>query len=238
MGLVASFWRSGSIPRTSDGDAVGTVKSMIFGTDESAGDREIAVFVAAALVAPLAVAPAKATSSTVKQHETARRSERKGPKTVLTKGVTLRAVPLHVGDSSQRYNPYHLRVVRRQMDGDLESLDTLDNCYSGRDGSVSDRNEAGRVHNRFGGTHPEDINEKNRACGFESGDSTMTEYDRGQTGVEVAAFRDSGVVYVNVHGETSFQSLEDWRREKERYGKISQMSFCRRCGLYNKFYRV
>lgn len=182
---------------------------MIFGTDKSAGDREIAFFAAAA-------SAGKATSLTVIQQETVL-------KTALAKGVTLRAVPLHVGDSSQRYNPYHLRVVHREMDANLESLGTLDNhCYSGGDGSV---------HHRFGGTHPEDSNEENRACGFEAGDSTIKAgYDRGQTGVEVAAFRESGVVYVNVHGETSFQSLEDWSREKERYDKISQMTFCCRCG--------
>lgn len=165
---------------------------MIFGTDKSAGDREIAFFAAAA-------SAGKATSSTVIQHEAV-------PKMALTRGMTLRAVPLHAGDSSQRYNPYHLRVICREMDADLESL--------GGERSV---------HNRFGGVHPEDSNE--------TGDSTIKAgYDRGQTGVEVAAFHDSGVVYVNVHGETSFQSIEDWSREKERHGKISQMTFCRWCG--------
>lgn len=50
----------------------------------------------------------------------------------------------------------------------------------------------------------------------------------GEGGVERAYFSLKGVTYVNVHGETSFQPLEEWRQEKERFDTLRRMRFVRR----------
>lgn len=66
------------------------------------------------------------------------------------------------------------------------------------------------------------------APGFEreglSGDEGCGE----KAGQEMTLFCEKGVTVVNIHGEASFQPLDEWRREKERFDALSRMDLCRR----------
>ena len=178
---------------------------------------------AASLSASMVAAAATSKPPTILQHEMSQRLEREAPSP--TKGVTLRAVPVHAGNALRRYNPYHLRLVHREVEGVPKERCTYREVDT--DESSGDRDDA-RVKNTVLGAYPKDC-----VVGTLGEESSRTMgHNQRESGVEVAVFHGRGVVYLNIHGETSFQSLDEWRRDKERYDKLSQMAFCRRCGCF------
>lgn len=152
--------------------------------------------------------------------------------------VTLVAVPIHASNPSCRYNPYHLRIVGREVDGGggRKAEEII--------GGVSDN-----VQDDFGLLEDEDLPEElplrkdgvSRSkgdCGGERGNQELGQVQavepnavgvaEGDRGVERVYFSLKGVTYVNVYGETNFQPLEEWRREKERFDTLRRMTFVRR----------
>lgn len=163
-------------------------------------------------------------------------------------GVTLVAVPIHTGDPSRRYNPYHLRVVGREVDGGdrLGTREGKKEVFDGNQEIIGDwdgeqlLDEALLSETRvaFGqdggggwrghhGPKPEPEPEPEQAPGYER-KRFGVEGERRKCDGERAYFSLQGVTFVNVHGETSFQPLEEWRQEKERFDQLHGMSFFRR----------
>lgn len=127
---------------TAAGDASTSARHFLFGTDELAGDREIAFFITEALatltstttITPLATATDSGSTNAAETKLDL--SSQVGDSQMKINGsrpsippwlrVTIRAVPLHAGDPERRYNPYHLRIVGREQssDGASNSLDS------------------------------------------------------------------------------------------------------------------
>lgn len=164
-----------------------------------------------------------------------------GRSIALWERVTLRAVPVHVDNADRLYNPYHLRIVGREVDcsnrpgkgqgrkdADVASNESFVGDDKMVDGFVSGGENSGYYDDGLGRSADQD----EWVSGFEgegAGNSTDVGEGDGHTGgMEMASFRARGVTYVNTYGETSFQLLEDWRRDKERFDVLSRKNFCRR----------
>lgn len=152
--------------------------------------------------------------------------------------VTLVAVPVHTDNLSCRYNPYHLRIIGREVDGGGERTaeelmegvfeDSQDDFDYWEDEDLpeelSPRKEgAARPKGDGGGERGNQELEQAQA-----GELNAHGVVGGRAGVERAYVSLKGVAYVNVHGETSFQSLEEWRNEKERFDTLRRLTFVRR----------
>lgn len=229
-------------------EATNSPDPTIFGTDEFAGDREIAYFVASVEAAGIAVtAAATATTTSLANAaggnvaaQRARENAEQSTQLVL-QSVTLCAVPVHAIDPTRPYNPYHLRIVRREIGGGhrghragrrtpgdsqaiINSWDLdADTTLPGDSGVIYSKKEV--VGRRDGG-------EEEQAPGFETaGVGVKGIAGKGEkfgSGVELASFCATGITYVNVHGNTSVQTLQEWRREKERFDAMWRMRLCRR----------
>lgn len=218
---------------------------ILFGKDEFAGDREIACFLAwvARPAEVQAAASAKAASSAAATtglpgegsglHAAGERSSLTSPEAT----VTLVAVPVHTGNPSRRYNPYHLRVVGREggksgargggkdveerlmLDGSQDPFGVWDTDLplesSPRESGVSGLPSADAASRGYQGQSQASLNER----------SALEEQE---TDVERAYFSSKGVTFVNMHGETNFHGLEEWRREKDRFDTLCRMKFVRR----------
>lgn len=199
----------------------------IFGADEFAGDMEIAYFVACAAAAAAATRTAATTSST--SATAAGAIPAKGTTQAVERSVllslskiTLRAVPIHAGDTGRRYDPYHLCIVHREVD-------------RGRQG----QGEGGRVPSQAT-TGEDTMYVEDDPDQRDKEEDSLPGFDRAGLGakggggagngqdIEVACFCETGVTYVNLHGETSFQPLDEWHREKERFDILCRMDFFRR----------
>lgn len=244
--LIESLWTQGSV--------LGHVEKnnparVVFGTDEFAGDREIACFLAtAAAMAEIEAAAAAQTtacaaataelsvSGTAEAH-TLERWSLLPPEA----GSILVAVPLHAGDLSRRYNPYHLRIVDRVVEGGgrqgrregTKEMFDGDHEISGNWNGEELPEKASLSETRVtfaldsgGGERGCYKKEPEQAPGYEK-KCFGVEEERRECDVERAYFSLQGVTFVNVHGETSFQSLEEWRLEKERFDHLYGMSFVR-----------
>lgn len=225
--------------------------SIVFGRDEFAGDREIACFLdtAAAIAEAEAAAAAQATalatataeppvSGTAEAH-TLERWSLLPPEA----GLTLVAVPIHTLDPSRRYNPYHLRIVDREVDGGgrrgreegmQEVFDCNQDLSGGWDGAdlpdeavLSETRVTFALGGGGGGGRGHHEPEPEEAPGYER-NSLPVEGERRGRDVERAYFSLKGVTFVNVHGETSFQPLEEWRQEKKWFDHLGGMGVIRR----------
>lgn len=136
--------------------------------------------------------------------------------------VTLVAVPIHTDIPSRRYNPYHVRIIGREVDdgGERRTEELMEGV-------------PGNSQYDFGGWEDEDLPEelsprKESVAGPNGDDRGNQELGQTQADVERAFFSLKGVTFVNVHGETSFQPLEEWRQEKERFDTLRRLTFVRR----------
>jgi len=220
--------------------------SILFGNDEFAGDREIAYFLdwvtraaepqtaASPTVASFAAAttglPAEGSAGV---HAAEGRLSSTSPET----RVTLVAVPVHTGNPSCRYNPYHLRIVGREGDkcgvrdgeedmGERLMLDGSQDVYgvwetdlplepSPRASGIAGLTSAGGAGREYQGQDQASVNDRSELVEEEIDD-------------ERVYFSSKGVTLINIHGETSFHGLEEWRREKDRFDTLSRMKFVRR----------
>lgn len=223
---------------------------IVFGTDEFAGDREIACFLdtAAAIaeteaakvaqVTALATATAELPVSGTAEAHTLERWSLLPPEA----GVTLVAVPIHALDPSRRYNPYHLRIVDREVDGGgrpgrQEGMQEVCGCnqdiagdWDGEelpDEAVLSEPRVSFARGGGNGGRGHHKPELEEAPGYEINILGVGGERRG-CDVERAYFSLKGVTFVNVHGETSFQPLEEWRQEKKWFDHLCGMSFVRR----------
>lgn len=215
------------------------------GTDEFAGDREIAYFLAsAAAMAETEAAAVAATASLATAHpesaEGLTATMTASPQTPRP-ATTLVAVPMHASDPSQRYNPYHLRIVSREVDGGEQWGCEIEGTSDGQQeacskwGGVSSerplpQETSAACPPRDDGGGREGNAARQRAPGYEVHDDE--EEKEGTQGdvrdVERAYINVKGVTYISKYGETSFQPLDEWRQEKERLDAMRQMRFVRR----------
>lgn len=234
----------------------------MFGSDEYAGDREIAYFIssvtAAAELAAATGGVATTTTTTsgscsptpeIAQNAVVERSPMTAPPSSLLGSVTLRAVPVHVDAPSRRYNPYHLRIVRREVSDGGGYRRRSGDSLGGRDGTMG--GPPATAAGTWDNFEVDDVSPPGApgtGCTISPGDSKSGRGGKeqdwapgvgseglsgeegfgGKTRQEMTSFREKGVAVVNIHGETSFQSLDDWRREKERFDALSKMNLCRR----------
>lgn len=235
----------------------------IFGTDEFAGDREIAFFIAsvkegakftaASSPACLTKAPADGGGVVYERRATPSISTAENAELLASSvlgSINLRAVPVNANDASRRYNPYHLCVVRREVSGRSGGGDggsgsaqpqlsspTIDDdvpapYHCGTDGVDVEHEAVVPSYGRGGDGYCVGQDNDSWAPGYEMeaigvprGGKRFAELE---VGIEVVSFCAAGVTQVNIHGETSSQSLEEWRLEKDRFDALQRMSFCRR----------
>lgn len=229
--LIEHLWAQGGVACENGRPAEdrSNLACIAFGSDEFAGDREVACFLASA--AAMAEAEAAAASAAVSlaaavvgpHAEGMAGSQTLARCSLLPRAaaVTLVAVPIHTANPCCRYDPYHLRIVGREVDGGAEGR-TEENMeiIAGDDEDLanvlSPRKEGGGEQGKqeLGHARADEL----RAVGVAEGAG----------GLERAYFSLKGVTYINVHGDTNFQPLEEWRQEKERFDTLRRMSFVRR----------
>ncbi|CAM9710944.1 unnamed protein product [Scytosiphon promiscuus] len=215
--------------------------------DEFAGDREIAYFIASeaeAVEIPATISPAAAdpTFSEGRAAPTTASPLSSWPATTLV------AVPVHADDPSQRYDPYHLRIVSRELDGGerwacaMEGISDDRGKFCGKWGDVSSespllRETSAACPPQGDGGGREGDTRRQRAPGYEvDGDEVEQEERQGDgRDVERAYINVKGVTYINKYGETSFQPLDEWRQEKERLDAMRQMNFVRSYPVWKYF---
>lgn len=247
--LLEILWGQGSVSAAHGRRELANdhLARTLFGNDEFAGDREIACFLASAAAAAEAEAASSATAAslaaaTVKfpAQETEGLHSSQRPLLLLPKAtISLVAVPIHADDPSRRYNPYHLRIVSREVDGGLgagrgDDLEGMLDDDGETSGNSSDEDSSGEPLPR----------ERKVSCPPQGNDRRRSAEKRGTSGtalgveerqgpddcrdIERAYICSDGVTYVNVHGETTFQSLNQWGQEKERFDTLCRMRFVRR----------
>lgn len=242
--LIAHLWAQGSVAHDHAMPADEKIKlaGMAFGTDEFAGDREVACFLASAATAADAETAAglAADGGMTESQALERRSL-----LPAEAAVTLVAVPIHVGNRYCRYNPYHLRIVDREADGggDGRTEVTTERAF--------DENQDDRGCWKAK-VLPTELKVRKagvpRPKGDDGGEGRNQDAEQAQAdepnalgvaegvgGVERAYFSRKGVTFVNVHGETNFQLLDEWRQEKERFDTLSRMRFVRRYRVCRPF---
>lgn len=233
----------------------------IFGTDEFSGDREIDFFISqvhayskatvddeppSLSVAVNSGSGGVPTPNQVDAHDDTQKLEVPIP-TWLT--VFIRAVPWHATNNSERrYNPYHLRIIGRELspsqegNHDVDVGEVLKNSVVETGGSDDDfefqydrmacaggENVAYFGDGEFDGAR----NEKERVSAFEKerdglGARGNDSVEEKMAQLEAVTFCAKGVTHVNCHGETSFLSLKDWCLEKQRFDAMSRMRICKR----------
>lgn len=227
-------------------------RRLIFGTDEFAGDREIECFIAQVRASTTTTAAVDAASSSLAADTSTSMQngvQPEGPITTIRPPVpawltvTLRAVPWHADDPECRYNPYHLRIIGRELsqhgNGVVDNGEDLLNSSENIGGSDPeldfDRTAIPRHNSTCYGDDDFDggRDEAEWAPGFEGeGDGIDGKGERHASEraieVEIATFCAKGVAHVNLHGETSFFTLEQWCLEKRRFDAMSRMRFCSR----------
>lgn len=246
--LISHLWAQGSVACANGRPAEerNSLACIAFGTDEFAGDREVACFLASAAAAAEAEAAATATAASLAAAGPGLPvGGVAGPQTLVRwslllpeAAVTLVAVPVHTGNPSCRYNPYHMRIVGREVDGggqrgseeivdgvSEECQDAFD-CWQDEDlaEELSLRTEGvPRPKGDDGGERGDQ-----RLAQAQADEPNSLAVAEGGGDVERAYFSLNGVTFVNVHGETSFQPLEEWHQEKQRFDTLRQMKFVRR----------
>ena len=149
--LIEQLWAQGSVA-LENGRPVDEKESLAciaFGTDDFAGDREVACFLTSAAALAEVETAATATATSLAAAKTGPPGEEVAVSQTLQRwsllppgaAVTLIAVPIHTDKPSCRYNPYHLRIIGREVDGAAErrpeevmvedtddSYDDLDYC--------------------------------------------------------------------------------------------------------------
>lgn len=219
----------------------------LFGKDEFAGDREIACFLASAAAAAEAEAASSATAASLAaatakfpaQETGGTHSSQRPPLLIPKATISLVAVPIHADDPSRRYNPYHLRIVSREVEGGLgagrgDDLEGMPDDDGETSGNSSNEDSSGKPLPRGKNTScPPQGNHRRRSAEQRGAPGTAlgVEEKQGQDDcrdIERAYICSVGVTYVNVHGETTFQSLNQWSKEKERFDTLSRMRFVRR----------
>lgn len=214
-------------------------------TDEFAGDREIAYFLASAAATAEAETAAVAATTSVAAADSGVSDEVPASTTASPLSprptMTLVAIPVHARDPSQRYNPYHLRIVSREMDGGEQWGGAMEGVSGGQEdvcGKWGDALTTGPLLGEASAGYPaqddggrrEGNAERQRAPGYEvHGDEAEPEGGQGDgRDVERAYINVKGVTYINKYGETSFQPPDEWVQEKERLDAMRQMRFVRR----------
>lgn len=252
--LLDNLWGSGSgyVIDTSSSSVVATPsRRLIFGADEIAGDREIEFFIAevlasnttAAVEATLETAAADACTSMQHGAQTKGSITNIKSPTPVWLSVTLRAVPWHAGDPQRRYNPYHLRIIGRELSHHGSgATDIGEDLRDSPENAVGSNHELGferpAVPGHMGVCYGDGDchggrNKEKWTPGFEREGSKIDgkgERHAGEsaTELEIATFSARGVTYVDLHGETSFFTLEEWCLEKRRFDAMSRMKFCSR----------
>lgn len=247
--LIEELWAQGGVDCENGRPAEqrNSLASIAFGADEFAGDREVACFLAsAAATAAAETAATAAAESLAAAASTGPLVGAMAASQTLDRwsllppeaAVTLVAVPIHAGNPSCRYNPYHLKIVGREVDGAGErrteeimgrqSADSQDAFGLLEDGDLPEeplsRKESPSGLQGDGGGE-----RGNQELGQAQADEPNTlGVAKGGADVERAYFSLKGVTYVNVHGEAHFQPLEEWRQEKERFDTLRRMKFVRR----------
>eukprot|EP00903_Cladosiphon_okamuranus_P016193 g14943.t2 len=249
--LIEDLWAQGGVACENGRPAEerNRLACIAFGTDEFAGDREVACFLASAAAAAAAetaatvvaesLAAATATGSLVGGMAAPKALDRWSllpPEAA----VTLVAVPIHAGNPSCRYNPYHLKIVGREVDGggerrtveimERESDDSQD-AFGFREDENLPEEPLPREEDPSGLNDDGDGERGNQELG-QADESSTFGVAKGGESVERAWFSLKGVTYVNVHGETHFQPLEEWRLEKERFDTLCRMKFVRSSAVH------
>lgn len=247
--LLEILWGQGSVSAAHGRRELANdnLARALFGNDEFAGDREIACFLASAAAAAEAEAASSATAASLAAatakfpaQETAGTQSSQRPPLLLPKAtISLVAVPIHADDPSRRYNPYHLRIVSREVDGDLgagrgDVLEGMPDDDGETSGNSSDEDLSGNPlpREKKASCHPQGSGRRRSAerrgtpgTGLEAEEKQAQDDCRD---IERAYICSDGVTYVNVHGETTFQPLNQWGLEKERFDTLCRMRFVRR----------
>ncbi|CAB1111071.1 unnamed protein product [Ectocarpus sp. CCAP 1310/34] len=246
--LLEILWGQGSVTAVHGKHELANdnLARTLFGNDEFAGDREIACFLASAAAAAEAEAASSATASSLAaatakfpaQETGGAHSSQRPPLLIPKATISLVAVPIHADDPSRRYNPYHLRIVSREVDGglgagrrdDLKGMPDDDGETSGNSSSEDSLGE--RLPRWKKASCPPQGNHRRGSAEQRGspGPALWVEEKQGQDDcrdIERAYICSDGVTYVNVHGETTFQSLNQWSKEKERFDTLSRMRFVR-----------
>lgn len=232
-----------------------------FGTDEFSGDREIDFFISQVHASSEATIDDEAPSLSVavdscsgslptpNKAGTQENASKLGAPIPTWLTVFIRAVPWHTTDDfERRYNPYHLRIIGRELSPCPEGnhgvgvVEDLKNSITETGGGNNDfefqyDRMAGAVGENivyFGdGEFDGAIDEKERVSGFEKerdglGARGNASVEERVAKLEAVTFCSTGVTYVNLHGETNFLSLKDWCLEKQRFDAMSRMRICKR----------
>ncbi|CAM9191667.1 unnamed protein product [Ectocarpus sp. 4 AP-2014] len=246
--LLEILWGQGSVSVAHGRHELAHAKlaRTLFGKDEFAGDREIACFLASAAAAAEAEAASSATAASLAaatakfsaQETGETHSSQRSPLLLPKATISLVAVPIHADDPSRRYNPYHLRIVSREVDrglgaGRRDDLKGMPDDDGETSGNSSNEDSFGEPLPRWQkASCPPQGNHRRRSAEQRGSPGTALgmEKKQGQGGcrdIERAYICSDGVTYVNVHGETTFQSLNQWSKEKERFDTLSRMRFVR-----------